>query len=153
MNRLRSLIRQSPAIAIATAALALSTAGGATAATIASQAPAAPVTWHNLTLINGWTYGGFGSFHVAYYVDPGHVVHLRGSVKNAQTGPTCCGAAFVLPRGIRPSHTLRMAIFEHGTAQVLDIFPNGQVDPFDQTIGDQNARDFSSFDGVSWPLG
>jgi hypothetical protein len=153
MNRLRSLIRQSPAIAIATAALALSTAGGATAASVASQAPATPVTWHNLTLINGWTYGGFGSFHVAYYVDPGHVVHLRGSVKNGQSGPTCCGAAFVLPPGIRPSHTLRMAIFEHGNAQVLDIFPNGQVLPFDQTIGDQFARDYSSFDGVSWPLG
>ena len=45
----------------------VSVAGGATAATVESQAPAVKVIRHKLTPINGWTYGGFGSFHPAYY--------------------------------------------------------------------------------------
>ena len=148
MSRLRSLIGQSPAIAIASAALALSVAGGATAATVAHESPAASVTWHRLTLLNGWVYGGFNSFHAAYYVDANHVVHLRGS---ARTGlylkPT-----FRLPPGVRPSHVLSIPVYtDQGDAQ-LQIFTSGQAVLNDQNSGNE-VRDFSSFDGVSFPLG
>jgi hypothetical protein len=44
MSRLRSLIGQSPAITIATVALVLSLAGGATAATVSTNAAATAVT-------------------------------------------------------------------------------------------------------------
>ena len=101
MGRLRSLLGQSPAIAIASAALALSVAGGATAATVGNDFAAAPVTWHQLTLVNGWKYGGFSSFHAAYYLDANHVVHLRGSAHLGINGK----AVFVLPRALRPSPT------------------------------------------------
>ena len=106
MNRLRSLISQSPAIVIATAALALSMAGGATAATVMANRPAR-VVWHNLTLINHWKYGGFDSFHASYYVDANRVIHLRGSVRLGTAGKP----AFQLPKGLRPSHILSIPIY------------------------------------------
>jgi hypothetical protein len=149
MNRLRSLISQSPAIAIAGAALVLSMAGGATAASVASNNPATTVKWHNLTLINGWQYGGFGSFHAAYYIDANHVVHLRGSSRLGGIGK----AAFRLPRGVRPSHVLSLPIYASAGAQEMNILPNGLAIPFDQTGTDSFVRDFTSFDGVSFPQG
>jgi len=149
MNRFRSLISQSPAITVATAALVLSLAGGATAATVTSQRPAAPVVWHNLKLINGWGYGGFGSFHAAYYVDANHVVHLRGSARLGKIG----SAAFRLPKGVRPSHVLSLPIYASAGVQEMNILPNGFAIPFDQTGTDSSVRDFTSFDGVSFPQG
>jgi hypothetical protein len=144
MRRLRSMISQSPAIVIAVVALALSAAGGATAATAASQQPAARVKWHSLTLLNGWQYGGFGSFHAAYYVDSNHVVHLRGSAREGQAGM----AVFRLPRGIRPSHILSLVIYTDGGPASMNILRNGDA----ETFGGNNL-DFTSFDGVSFPEG
>ena len=144
MRRLRSLISQSPAIAIAGAALVLSAAGGATAATVASHQPAAPVKWHNLTLTNGWQYGGFGSFHAAYYVDSNHVVHLRVSARVGHVSKS----VFRLPRGIRPSHVLSLVIYTDGGPASMQILPNGGV-----ITGGGNTTDFTSFDGVSFPEG
>jgi hypothetical protein len=149
MKRLRSLISQSPAITIAAAALVISLAGGATAATVESQSPAAPVVWHKLKLINGWSYGGFGSFHAAYYVDANHVLHFRGSARMGNIG----SAAFRLPKGVRPSHVLSLPIYASAGVQEMNILPNGNVIPFDQTGTDSFVRDFTSFDGVSFPLG
>src|SRR5260370_23102347 len=87
MKRLRSLISQSPAIAVAAAALALSVCGGATAAVVASHPAASPVRWHKLTLINGWRYGGFGAFPAPEYVQPHHVVHLPRSARPGRRAP------------------------------------------------------------------
>jgi len=153
MNRLRSLIGQSPAIAIASAALAMSVAGGATAATVAQEAPATSatsVTWHPLTLLNGWKYGTFNSFHAAYYLDANHVVHLRGSAhQGADHKPV-----FRLPASVRPSHVISVPIYASGgIVGAMNIAPSGQVTVFDQTGSDSAVRDFSSFDGVSFPLG
>ena len=148
-SRFRSLTGQAPAMAIAGAALVLSMAGGATAATVANHNPATSVKWHNLTLINGWQYGGFGSFHAAYYVDSSHVVHLRGSARVGGIGK----AAFRFPRGVRPSHVLSLPIYASGGAQEMNILPNGLAIPFDQTGTDSSVRDFTSFDGVSFPQG
>jgi len=149
MKRLRSLISQSPAITVAAAALVVSLAGGATAATVESQTPAVRVIWHNLTPINGWTYGGFGSFHPAYYVDADHVLHFRGSVRAGKIG----SAAFRLPKGVRPSHVLSLVIYASAGVQEMNILPNGYAIPFDQTGTDSSVRDFTSLDGVSFPLG
>lgn len=150
MNRLRALTGQSPAIAIAAAALVLSLAGGATAATVSRDAGGTSVTWHPLTLINGWRYGGFNSFHAAYYVDASHVVHLRGSARIGTAGKP----VFRLPTSARPSHVLSMLVYASGgVAGALNILPTGQVIVFDQTGSDTAVRDFTSFDGVSFPLG
>jgi hypothetical protein len=149
MSRFRSLMSQSPAIVISIIALALSTAGGATAATVMSNSAATPVVWHNFKLINGWTYGGFNSFHASYYVDSNHVVHLRGSVRAGKNGT----AAFQLPRALRPSRVLSMVIYtDYGPAE-MEISPAGYVLPFDLTPTNSHVRDFTSFDGVSFPEG
>jgi hypothetical protein len=144
MSRLRSLISQSPAIVISVIALAVSAAGGATAATAVSQQPAARVTWHNLKLLNGWQYGGFGSFHASYYVDASHVIHLRGSARAGTSGL----AVFRLPRSIRPSHALSLVIYTDGGPASMNIASNGNATTFGG-----NVLDFTSFDGVSFPKG
>ena len=150
MSRLRSLIGQSPAIVIATVALVLSVAGGATAATVSGNVAATSVTWHPLTLINGWRYGGFSSFHAAYYVDASHVVHLRGSARIGTAGQP----VFRLPSSVRPSHVISVLVYASGgVAGSMNILPSGQVTVFDQTGSDSAVRDFTSFDGVSFPLG
>jgi hypothetical protein len=146
MKRLRSVLTQSPAIVIATAALVLSAAGGATASAVASHSPAV-VRWHNLTLINGWAYGGFGSFHASYYVDSNHVVHLRGSARLGNQGT----AVFRLPRGVRPSHVLSIVIYTDTGPAEMNILANGQARPIN--VSGSSVSDFTSFDGISFPEG
>jgi hypothetical protein len=161
MNRLLNLIRQSPSIAIATAALIMSAAGGATAATVANQSPAAGVTWHNLAPINGWQraasfdfppgYYPF-DFPPGYYLDANHVVHLRGCVKHP--GSFSAGTqALRLPRGVRPSHDAGFAINSGNVAETAFIFPSGLVVPADNTGSASQVKVLSCFDGVSFPLG
>ncbi|HEY3902385.1 MAG TPA: hypothetical protein VGM14_00580 [Streptosporangiaceae bacterium] len=150
MSRLRSLIGQSPAIAIATLALVLSFVGGATAATVSGHGTKAPVVWHQLTLTNGWKYGGFGSFHAAYYVDASHIVHLRGSARIGKASKP----VFTLPSRARPGHAISEIIYASGgIAAAISIGTNGHVSVFDQTDTDSAVRDFTSFDGLSFSLG
>jgi len=152
MNRLLNLIRQSPSIAIATAALIMSAAGGATAATVANQSPAAGVTWHNLAPINGWQRAASFDFPPGYYLDANHVVHLRGCVKHpgSFSGGT---QALRLPRGVRPSHDAGFAINSGNVAETAFIFPSGLVVPEDNTGSASQVKILSCFDGVSFPLG
>jgi len=150
MSRLRSLIGQSPAIAIATLALVLSFVGGATAATVDGHGAKASVVWHQVTLANGWKYGGFGSAHAAYYVDAGHIVHLRGSARIGTAGK----AVFILPSGARPAHSISEIIYASGgVPAAISLGTNGKVFVFDQTGTDTAVRDFTSFDGISFSLG
>jgi len=150
MSRLRSLASQSPAIVIATLALVLSFVGGATAATVSDHSTKAPVVWHQVTLTNGWKYGGFGSLHAAYYVDPSHIVHLRGSARIGADGK----AVFILPRAARPAHTISEILYASGgVAAAISIETSGKVMVFDQTGTDSSVRDFTSFDGVTFSLG
>jgi hypothetical protein len=150
MSRLRSLAGQSPAIAIATLALVLSFVGGATAATVSGHGTKAPVAWHQLTLTNGWKYGGFGSAHAAYYIDASHIVHLRGSARIGMAGK----AVFTLPRAARPAHAISEILYASGgVPAAISIETNGKVAVFDQTGVDSAVRDFTSFDGLSFSLG
>ncbi len=107
------------------------------------------MTWHSLTLINGWRYGRFNSFHAAFYVDANHVVHLRGSARIG-TAPQ---PVFRLPSSARPSHVISVLVYASGgVAGAMNILPSGQVTVFDQNA-DAAVRDFTSFDGISFPLG
>ncbi len=103
-----------------------------------------------LTLTNGWKYGGFGSLHAAYYVDASHTVHLRGWARIGTAGK----AVFTLPRSARPAHVISELIYASGgIAAAINILPNGQATVFDQTGTDSAVRDFTSFDGISFSLG
>ena len=150
MSRLRSLIGQSPAIAIATLALVLSFVGGATAATVSGHGTKAPVVWHQVTLTNGWKYGGFGSAHAAYYVDASHIVHLRGSARIGTAGK----AVFILPSGVRPAHAIsELTYASGGVAAAISIEPTARCSCSTRPATDSAVRDFTSFDGLSFSLG
>ena len=116
---------------------------GATAA----QAPSASHPWHNLTLTNGWRYGGASSFHAAYYKDAQGVVHLRGSADGGTQG-----AVFTLPPGDRPSHSIRLPILAvGGSAGAMTIVSTGQAYLYDAN-GNRNVVNYASFDGISFPV-
>jgi len=157
MSRLRSLASQSPAIVISVVALAFSLGSGAgyAASTTASHpAAAAKVTWHKLSLRNGWK-SAPAAFHTGrpdYKVISG-VVHLTGV---AVYGPDVSSSSpaellGVLPKAERPKHNLWFSVFNYaasGSAD-LEIATNGDVD----VIGGPDAAYFTSLAGVSFPLG
>jgi hypothetical protein len=106
---------------------------------------AAPA-WHTLTLKNGWVYGKYSTFHVAYSMDAQGVVYLRGSAKNGNASMP----AFTLPAGARPAHTLWLSVYAYdGAAGGLEIQHNGNASLFDAG-GGATVRRFASLDGVSF---
>ncbi len=161
---MRSLRWGPPAFVISVAALVMSLGGTGYALTQASDSHAGHQSaasragytsatgiallpaWHPLTLTGGWTYGGFDSYHAAYYKDSGNVVHLRGSAKSGNTQ----AAVFRLPRSARPSHILWLPVYAfQGSAGGLEILPNGQAFLFDNNSG-INVTGYSSFDGITF---
>jgi hypothetical protein len=126
---------------------ALTQASGSPAAAHPAAASAAALTWHNLTLKNGWVNGGFGSYAAAYSVDSQHVVHLRGSAASGS------GMAFRMPNAVRPSHTLWLSIYAfNGSSGGLEIEPNGAAFLFDNTGSNSDVTQFSSLDGVTFAI-
>src|SRR5712692_3830750 len=126
MPRLRSFAGQSPAIIISVIALIFSLGGGAGyAATMLNgrqNAPrsiqgsrllnhgtgparlrAASLTWHLLTLVNGWKPVA-RSLHFGRpaYAVSGGIVYLRGAMKSGPSLPVFAH----LPRGARPADNL-----------------------------------------------
>lgn len=130
-------------LAVASASPTTVEQGGATV----SHAPNASHRWHNLTLTSGWRYGGARSFHAAYYKDSQGIVHLRGSAADGTKGPV-----FTLPPGYRPSHSIRLPILAvGGSAGAMTIVPTGQAYLYDAN-GNRNVVNYSSFDGISFPV-
>jgi hypothetical protein len=125
---------------------ALTQANGSQLANRSASATTALPAWHNLTLTGGWTYGGYNSYHAAYYKDSQGIVHLRGSA----TGGSTSQAVFRLPPRNRPSHTLWLPVYAYGgSAGGLEIDSNGKAFLFD-TNGGANVKGYSGLDGVSF---
>jgi hypothetical protein len=142
------------ALAISMLALTLSLAGTGNAVTTSGAHPAAqhagPASlpaWHALTLLGGWKYGKFGSYHAAFYKDAQHVVHLRGSLAGGAVGAN----AFRLPKGDRPAHTLWLQVYAFdGSSGGLEITADGFASPFDPTTKDTEVSEYTSLDGISF---
>jgi len=101
--------------------------------------------WHSLTLTGGWTYGGYDSYHAAYYKDSQKIVHLRGSA----AGGGSSAPAFRLPLTARPSHTLWLQVYAvQGSSGGLQIEPSGKAFLFDDGGGMVTA--YTSLDGISF---
>lgn len=102
--------------------------------------------WHSLGLTGGWTYGGYGTYHAAYYKDSQGVVHLRGSAAGGG------GSVFRLPSGARPAHTLYLPVYAFdGSAGGMEIDPDGRAYLFDASpSGNANVTGFTSFEGISF---
>lgn len=150
MRRIRPLAAMVAAAVISVTALAGTVlAGTGSAGAAASQASAGPqtttLTWHNLTLTNGWTplpptsqYGTPG------WAVSGGVVYLRGAVHNG------AGADLAtLPVGARPAHWQWITYVTSGpTTSGLLVRPSGLISLF----GPGDAKTFSSLSGVSFPV-
>src|SRR5690242_21346149 len=106
MGTTRSRLRfPSPAFAVACVALFAAIGGSTYAATSSSRA----IHFTNAKLKNGWQPGNKTNPQDAppsYAKDSLGVVHLRGALfgQNDKT-------AFVLPRGLRPRHTVEEPLF------------------------------------------
>jgi len=135
-------------IVIAIAAVVLSLSGGAYAASVISGQHARPAvaassntfTFHNLTLVNGWSQ----FFHRGQpgYAVSGNTVRLRGEMTT--TGNNTLFAT--LPRGARPAHAIDIPIATGGAvAGPLLILKNGQM-----FAEGTNLASFSALSGVSF---
>jgi len=143
--RLRSLVRQSPAIVIATLALVFSLGGGAGYAASSAHDSGVGVTFHKLTLRNGWMPAGGGVGAPSYAISLG-MVHLTGAMHQ----PAGTARKFaILPRAARPKHTLWIGVFsESRTSAFLEVLPSGAM-----KIGGSDAPFFASLAGVSFAVG
>jgi len=139
------------------AAAALAAIGATTGASSASAATAQPpgptitgVTWHQLTLINGWVPGQsqFPGDGIPAWTVRNGVVYLTGSV--IQTSGTNSEFA-VLPPAARPAHFLYMtvSVAGQGTHGWITVYPSGAMyasgDPY------SDAQGFTGLAGISYP--
>ena len=137
-------------LALLALTVSLSGAGLAFGRGASNQAPTAAtaVQWHALTLNNGWVYAGFDSYHAAYYKDAGGVVHLRGSLSSGTPYPA---AAFRLPLGARPAHTVWVPLYAvNGSTGGLVIYPTGWAKAFDDSGTNSDVVGYTSLDGISF---
>jgi hypothetical protein len=133
-------------IALGGTGYALTQTNGSSPASPSALATKAAPAWHTLKLSNGWKYGGYNSYHVAYCKDSQGVVYLRGSLKHGDGEM----ATFTLPAGARPAHTLTLPIYAYnGTAGGLQILHDGSASIFDSSGGAAVAK-WASLDGVSF---
>jgi hypothetical protein len=154
----RSLAVQTPALIISVLALALSLGGAAYASTqlTGSGTINTSVTFHPITLVNGWvsensTYGT-GNPNVGVVSG---VVYLSGSL--AQPTPGIQQFA-TLPLAYRPAHTLYINVYTfNGTTGTLYITKNGFISAAAANVtagcgGSRNsAQCYTSLAAVSYP--
>jgi hypothetical protein len=150
----RSLVAQTPALIVATLALALSAGGAAYASNQLSTGPqvTSTVTFHKLSLINGWasknsTYGT-GSPSVAI---ANGVVYLSGSM--AQQTPGSSEFA-ILPLAYRPAHNMWLTVYTlDETSGALYIAKNGTMEALSSGYCGAGtlAQCFTSLASVSYP--
>ena len=150
-KRFRALASQSPAIVISVVALTFSLGGGAGyAASVATSHPATKITWHKLSLRNGWHSGpsSFTGTGAPSYTVSNGIVYLTGVADHASASslPTLA----ILPKGARPKHILWFTAFNEAASGgvFVRIDPGGHV-----SVQGPDASYFTSLAGVSFPLG
>lgn len=152
--RLRTFRTSSLARLVLPAAAALLVlAGGSSPASAYARAAsghgaraAAKLTWHSLTLRNGWTSAstkGLVTGKPAWALRNG-VVYLRGAVKQPVSG----SATFaLLPRQARPAHNLYLQVWTSSDVPgTLYIGSDGTMEAYNG-----NATAFASLAAVSFP--
>jgi hypothetical protein len=153
MPILRSLVKQTPAIAISAAVLVLAAGTGVSFATTSADSAsgtsaghdaAGALTWHRLHDGAGWR----GT--IKYAVSNG-VVYLSGIERDRCAGKTCAPlspAMTKLPPGARPaSPQLVVPVAMDTGAGTVSILRNGQI------IAPGRPFNFVSLSGVSFGLG
>jgi hypothetical protein len=106
------------------------------------------VTFTNLTLLNGWTGGPFGTGGPSV-ANIGGIVHFRGAIATSGSNPE----PFVLPASFRPAVNVFVPVdLCNATNGRLDIAPSGVVDVEAEGGTFANAQCFTSLDGVTFAL-
>jgi hypothetical protein len=132
----------SPALIVACLALFAALGGGAYAARLSSTAS---LHWTKAKLKDNWKRFSNVVAPPSYAEDSSGVVHLRGGI----SGGAPFGAAFILPKRMRPSHELFIAVYtESNTTGSVQITPKGLV-----VVSGSNSTTFASLDGVSFAAG
>jgi hypothetical protein len=145
--------RACQALVAAAALAALGVTAGGGGASAATAQPAAHtltgVTWHQLTLINGWVSGQsqFAGDGIPAWTVQNGVVYLSGSV--IQTSGTNSEFA-VLPPAARPPRVLYMTVATVAHTQgFIIVRPNGAVQAWADPYSD--AQGLTSLAGISYP--
>jgi hypothetical protein len=142
MRSVRSLLAQSPAVAISLVALVFAMGTGAGYAATSASGTTTRITFHNLRLHGHW------QGHLKYGVSGG-VVYLAGSAGNSNGNRI---SMTTLPPAERPTRQLDLTINLGGLGTgVIQVTPDGQISAFAE--GGVNNFTFVSLDGVSFPLG
>jgi hypothetical protein len=178
MRRFRSLFTRIPLLIISMLAVALSIGGGAYASAQAAGGPGANlprnlpaltpahhpagsqaatstgVTFHGLSLVNGWqsenTNQGTGNPRVALQ---NGIVYLKGSVAQPTPGSSLVAQ---LSSAYRPVDTMLIPVWTSGgNLGTLEILVDGRMFLFSNaSCGSGNtAQCFTSLATISWPIG
>ncbi|HUD38620.1 MAG TPA: hypothetical protein VMR14_17095 [Streptosporangiaceae bacterium] len=168
MQRRRSLVRQSPAIAVAIVALLFALGSGAYAAGFASgrtgvtavavsargaepaSSPSSGIQWHKLRLFNGWTALDAGDYRTPSYGVKDGVLYLSGILAAPRHGEQ--PQVGRLPEGARPPSYLWLSFMNFGADNLgeMEIEPDGDV--FVYSLASSGPLVDPSLDGISFPL-
>jgi hypothetical protein len=145
VEKIRSILKQSPALAIASVALVFSLGGGVGYA--ASNMSATTVTFHPLKLINGFGASPFAGIQYPSYAVSNGVVYITGGL--AKDASKTAEFA-VLPKAARPAHLEYLSVVNDDPQAgdiYLTVMPSGEM-----TISGPAFGLYQPLDGVSFPL-
>jgi hypothetical protein len=141
MRSIRSLISQSPAIAISLAAFVFAVGGGVGYASTTIPAETTTVTMHPLPLGNHW------QGKLQYGLNDG-VVYLDGTASKSTGAYTCMTT---LPKAARPASTqLDITVNLGDQIGTIQVLSTGEVCPFLPPPGGAEFG-FVSLAGISFP--
>ncbi len=164
MRRIRSLAAQTPALVLSLLAIVLSLGGGAYASTqLAAESPpaaghavarsASGVSWHQISLRNGWVSSNstFASGNPKVSKKNG-IVYLSGSLNQ----PSPASAEFaVLAKKYRPTHNMWITVYTFGDSSgTLRIGADGTMEAFSpgSCSSGNTAQCYTSLATVSYPV-
>jgi hypothetical protein len=135
------------AAAAASLTLLSSLIGGGVVAAASASVPAAGVSWHQMTMLNGWTsFAGAGTGAPRWAVKNG-IVYLSGSMYQASGSSD---EFTVLPKAARPSRRLYInAYTDDFTLGWILVEPNGHV--YVASLTYANAQGYTSLAAISFP--
>src|SRR5215471_8507531 len=141
---IRAVLAAAAVAATALVALTATTAGtAASAATVQPSKALTGLTWHPLTLINGWQSGqSYSTGNPAWAVKNG-IVYLSGSLTQPGATPTSNDEFAVLPPAARPSANRQMYLVAYtlnATQGFIGVLPGGAL-----TASSPNPSDAQGF--------
>ncbi len=121
--------------------------GGGVAAAAPAGVPAAGVSWHKLTMTNGWASAAYVGTGAPRWAVKNGIVYLSGSMHQ----PSGTDDEFaVLPEAARPAHALYINVFTDGfTLGYILVEPDG--DAFAGSSTYVNAQAYTSLAAISYP--